>query len=161
MITEKKKEYLKKYTQQPENKKRNALAAKKWRKKNPNFLRDWKERNSDKVKNHERSYRASRRASLNEKAQVYFKEKRLVCLNHYGNNNPKCVCCGERELKFLALDHIDGGGNKHRIGKGNMSVWAIKNDFPPIFQILCHNCNCAKGFYGSCPHKEDLGSQSD
>ena len=23
------------------------------------------------------------------------------------------------------------------------------------YQLLCHNCNCAKGWYGACPHTEE------
>lgn len=30
--------------------------------------------------------------------------------------------------------------------------WLKKNDYPKGFQILCHNCNMSKGFYGYCPH---------
>ena len=30
----------------------------------------------------------------------------------------------------------------------------IKNNFPKGFQILCHNCNIAKGHYGKCPHEK-------
>ena len=26
--------------------------------------------------------------------------------------------------------------------------------YPPGYQVLCHNCNLAKGFYGSCPHQK-------
>jgi len=85
-------------------------------------------------------------------------EKRLRVLNHYGDGSPKCICCGEKEIKFLALDHKFGNGNEHRkMAKGNMCWWIIKNNFPDMFQILCHNCNQAKGYYGACPH---VGSQS-
>ena len=31
--------------------------------------------------------------------------------------------------------------------------WLIENKFPAGIQILCHNCNLAKGFYGACPHQ--------
>ena len=24
-----------------------------------------------------------------------------------------------------------------------------------IFQVLCHNCNMSKGFYGYCPHEKE------
>lgn len=75
---------------------------------------------------------------------------RLKCLKYYGD---KCACCGETEPKFLALDHINGGGTKHRKGKGNIIQWIATNKYPPLFQVLCHNCNSAKGFYGYCPHK--------
>lgn len=23
-------------------------------------------------------------------------------------------------------------------------------------KLLCHNCNCAKGFYGKCPHEVNI-----
>ena len=80
-----------------------------------------------------------------------------------------CVCCGESYYEFLAVDHIEGGGNSHRkslsktnsVHYGDLYNWLIKNNFPKGFQILCHNCNLAKGFYGSCPHKKNIGSQSD
>jgi len=90
---------------------------------------------------------------------------RLEVLNAYGN---KCACCGETEPEFLALDHKNGlseeekykGYNKagyHRAGSG-LYLRVKKERFPPIYQLLCHNCNNAKGYYGSCPHnrKEKL-----
>ena len=33
--------------------------------------------------------------------------------------------------------------------------WLIKHKFPPGIQVLCHNCNLAKGYYGACPHQGD------
>jgi hypothetical protein len=82
---------------------------------------------------------------------------RLAGLRAYGGELPACRCCGESTLEFLALDHIDGGGNAHRKSVRSTSVasmyeWAKRNGYPPIFQVLCHNCNMAKGFYGRCPH---------
>lgn len=75
---------------------------------------------------------------------------RRSVLEHYGN---KCVCCGESEYKFLSMDHIGGGGVKHRKQiNTNIYQWLKVNKFPKGFQPLCYNCNCAKGFYGSCPH---------
>lgn len=93
-------------------------------------------------------YRAKRIAS----AKALTDKKRKAAIDYYGG---KCACCGETEYAFLAFDHIDGGGNKHRRNEkiGNMGRWAYDNGFPDILQILCHNCNSAKGFYGECPHK--------
>ena len=79
------------------------------------------------------------------------KKLRLQVLSEYGN---KCACCGESRYEFLAIDHINGNGRKHlkKIG-GNLYGWLKRNSYPKdLFQILCHNCNMAKGFYGSCPH---------
>jgi len=84
------------------------------------------------------------------------RELRRKVLVAYGG---KCACCGETEFKFLAVDHINGGGNKHRLlvagnKKASILRWIVRNRFPKDFQILCHNCNVAKGSYGICPHKE-------
>jgi len=71
----------------------------------------------------------------------------------------QCACCGEVEPKFLAIDHIDGGGNKHRqrlgmkAGVGQFYRWLRQQGFPPGYRVLCHNCNQAIGNYGFCPHQ--------
>lgn len=76
----------------------------------------------------------------------------------YSEGNPKCACCGELEFKFLALDHKNGGGNKERRALGitagvRFYYWLKKSGYPPGYQILCHNCNCAKSYYKICPHQ--------
>lgn len=76
--------------------------------------------------------------------------------DHYGG---KCYCCGETELDFLCIDHIDGGGNKHKkqekISSGTgFHEWLRKNNFPEGFQTACHNCNFSKHKNkGLCAHK--------
>ena len=77
--------------------------------------------------------------------------KRLLVLEKYGG---KCKCCGETELKFLEIDHVNNDGAAHR----NRGSWWIvdylkKRGYPKKgFQLLCSNCNMAKGRYGECPH---------
>jgi hypothetical protein len=81
--------------------------------------------------------------------------KRLQCLEHYGG---KCACCGEDHPEFLAFDHINNDGSKQRraVGGGTtFALWLIKNNYPTDIQILCHNCNQARGFYGYCPHEKE------
>lgn len=74
-------------------------------------------------------------------------------ISYYGS---KCVCCGESNIIFLVIDHIEGGGTEHRkkeTGWGTQFYyWLIKNNYPEGFQVLCHNCNFAKRL-GICPHK--------
>ena len=70
-----------------------------------------------------------------------------------------CACCGETTPDFLTLDHINNDGAEHRrqiIGSRGGSViyrWAHVNNYPPVLQLLCYNCNCSKAYYGSCPHR--------
>lgn len=86
------------------------------------------------------------------------KRNKLLIMQHYSKLDiPKCACCGETEIDFLSLDHINGGGNKHRKSLGIRSIysWIIKNNFPDGFQVLCMNCQFGKQLNnGVCPHKK-------
>ena len=79
---------------------------------------------------------------------------RKLVIGYYSNYTFKCACCGEAEYKFLSMDHIIPIGRKTRTGSGT-SLYAelISKKFPSGYQVLCYNCNCCKGFYGSCIHK--------
>lgn len=99
-------------------------------------------------------YKRDREKILKLQKEIYTK-RRLMVINRYGN---KCVCCGENNIYFLTLDHINNDGYVHRkTYKGNMFNWAIKNNYPKTLQILCFNCNSARQWYGGinkiCPHK--------
>ena len=79
------------------------------------------------------------------------------CYEAYGGYI--CRCCGETEPVFLVIDHVNDDGGKHRkeigVGTRGLYFWLVKNNFPPGFQILCHNCNIAKS-RGGCPHQIKL-----
>lgn len=93
------------------------------------------------------------KAKSNREVQQFY---RRSCLMHYSDGLMCCACCGETHYEFLSLDHIDGGGTEHRrqVGSQNLYSWLIQHDFPDGIQVLCHNCNQAKGFYGKCPHEK-------
>jgi hypothetical protein len=109
----------------------------------------WRENNPDKYVEVQRKCR---------------KKAKLEVVQHYGG---KCACCGETELLFLTMDHINNDGAKHRRemsdGKRTSSgrevgsqiyFWLRKNNFPTGFQILCWNCNCGRNLNGGvCPHR--------
>ncbi len=112
--------------------------------------------NRDELCEKARKYVAENREEINERQRKCNVERRVRVLWTYGS---RCVCCGESRYEFLAIDHVNGDGaaHRHKIGKGGSSfyAWLIKNNFPEGFQILCWNCNWAKGVYGKCPHKEE------
>ena len=67
-----------------------------------------------------------------------------------------CRCCGEATQEFLALDHINGGGNReHHLLHSTAGIFLSvkRRGYPPEYQLLCHNCNMAKALYGKCPHQ--------
>ena len=116
--------------------------------------KNFRENYPEKVKEYQKKYNLTRKdkngASYNkEYMKNWMRERRKKCLQKYGN---KCKCCGENRNEFLAFDHIQGGGTKHRKLIGNITDWIIKNDYPNTVRILCHNCNQAFGSYGYCPH---------
>lgn len=81
---------------------------------------------------------------------------RTRALEAYGG---RCQCCSEVTPEFLAIDHVHNDGEAHRreLGGYGRSIyrWLAANEFPQDgrFQLLCHNCNMAKGLYGGCPHQ--------
>jgi hypothetical protein len=83
--------------------------------------------------------------------------KRYQVLSHYsGGGDPRCDCCDETRLEFLAIDHVHGGGNKHRAAIGTnvrMHDWLLQQGLPDGYRVLCHNCNLSHGYYGYCPHQ--------
>lgn len=110
----------------------------------------------------QRAYNAAHRDEIREKrkgyARVRGRKEKLETLQRYSSDVPSCVCCGETIIEFLCIDHINGNGNKHRKEIGlergqKMYHWLKKNNYPDGFQVLCCNCNTAKGLYGQCPHQ--------
>ena len=101
----------------------------------------WNEKNKEKVILQKRA--ASRRSNRRLKELV---------IGTYGN---KCVCCGESEIGFLTLDHLDREAfpaEAPRTGKP-FYAWLKAHKFPGGVRVLCYNCNCASGFLGRCPHE--------
>ncbi len=92
---------------------------------------------------------------VREYQNEYSRRNRIATLKHYGGC---CQCCGETTLEFLGIDHVDNGyGNPadRTTGMGSAFYrWLKKHKYPSGFQVLCHDCNMAKGFYGSCPHQQ-------
>jgi len=79
---------------------------------------------------------------------------RKIVIAHYGG---KCDCCCETTYEFLEIDHINGGGTKHRreVVGSHIITWIIKNNYPDSFRVLCANCNRNIARYGICPHKQE------
>lgn len=124
------------------NKKRRKYASKpEVRKRIKEQDKKWREKNKDKIKIWNRIYK--------KKYDTKIKE---MVFSHYGK---KCACCGESNLSFLSIDHINGNGTKHRIKiKNKIYNWLIKNKFPKDYQTLCFNCNWGRHINkGICPHK--------
>jgi len=120
----------------PEAKAYRAEYAARWRSNHPNYGQKYYD------------YQKSARERL-----------RISALIAYSDDPPYCKCCGEHTLEFLTLDHVDGGGNATRSREGHRGGPAQyrrlrREGWPPGYQVLCWNCNAAKGLYGNCPHQD-------
>jgi hypothetical protein len=71
---------------------------------------------------------------------------KIETMSHYSRNYsdvPMCAYpkCKNINLYHLTIDHINGGGNKHRkeIGTTNMYAYLRKYGYPEGYQVLCMN----------------------
>ena len=128
----------------------------KTREKLREYERQYRKKHPEKYREKSRNYQRRKWKERPEEARKYQNEYRKRVRGEliiaYGG---KCICCGEKEIKFLALDHINNDGNKQRkkIGSGIQMYLYMKRNMPNDIQVLCHNCNQAKKNYGRCPHK--------
>jgi len=80
---------------------------------------------------------------------TYYKEQhqklRRAAVKFYGE---ACACCGEDREFFLSIDHIVAGEPKT---PKDLYRWLKRNNYPDGFQVLCYNCNHAKGTKERCP----------
>lgn len=77
------------------------------------------------------------------------KERRSQVFKKLGS---VCKCCGLTDERFLTVDHVYGGGGKHRKRTSDIQILKEVLREPEKYQLLCYNCNMAKGVYGQCPH---------
>lgn len=97
--------------------------------------------------------RSLKNPNYNSHYKTYQQKLKLEAVTAYGG---KCECCKEEEILFLTIDHINGGGNKHReeVGSGfRIYRWLKQQGYPKGFRVLCFNCNCGRQLNnGICPH---------
>jgi hypothetical protein len=148
------------------------------------YDRKWHKENYQKTKEHQKEksrlyriqhkehyreylkkYYQEHKKKANEYGKIFAKEHRanlkFSILAIYSRGQPKCTCCGETYIEFLSIDHINNDAPKQKKEfklQGHpysyLYTWLIKNNFPEGFQVLCMNCNFAKGKYGYCPHND-------
>lgn len=79
------------------------------------------------------------------------KELRLAVFRKYGG---RCVCCGEDDIRFLTIDHVNGGGRADNQNSMGFLRKLVRFKVQKNRRLLCYNCNCSrKDYNGICPHK--------
>lgn len=114
----------------------------------------WYEKNKEKRKLYTRNWWKNNPQKVLITAKKYRDKVKDKIIKVYGGY--KCKCCGETEPLFLTIDHINGGGCKHRKAMtGTIYTWLKKNNYPKEYQVLCYNCNSGKWRNGGiCPHQK-------
>ena len=132
-----------------------AYQCKQCRKK---YARQYRKKNLAKCRQACTDWRTKNREFFLSQHKAYRQAVKQEVFRHYSITGiPECACCGEKCIHFLTIDHRHGGGNKHRSTVGGGSrfyFWLKKTGFPDGYDILCFNCNGAKGMFGVCPHKD-------
>lgn len=95
---------------------------------------------------------------------------KLEVFETYGGAKCSCKGCPEHKhphVEFLTINHINGGGAKHRRSMGGIRVlgggftmggttmyaWLRKHKYPKGFNVLCWNCQWGVHLNkGKCPH---------
>ena len=92
---------------------------------------------------------------IRENSPTKFEVMQVYSKRISNSKKPRCVCCGENiGIEILTIDHIKGRKKGDNRTGEQLYRYLKKNDFPEGYQVLCFNCNAAKGVFGVCPHQE-------
>jgi len=106
----------------------------------------WAKNNTDKYKKYKAEYQKKNKDKIAKYKKEYSINLKWQIIEYYSHEKNSCANCGLEDFKNLTIDHINGGGIKHRalVGK-NIYKWLRDNDYPSGYQVLCFGCNLAKG----------------
>jgi transposase-like protein len=103
-------------------------------------------------------YRYDCKTCQNEYLRLRRSRLKKQIIEKYG---AKCHCrgCGEERFEFLTIEHVFGGGTKHRKKRGDVGMLMdiIRSNYSSEYTVLCYNCNCAKAHSEDniCPHENE------
>lgn len=153
-----KKEYAKTYYER--NKDKINERCRRYRQANPEKQRErtkkWFDENKERKHELDKLWREKNKEVIDARRKSRQWSLKIEVWGHYGG---RCACCGVDEKEFLTMDHINGGGAKHRkelrrSGSQHIYGWLKENNYPEGYRVLCMNCNFAHGMYGYCPHSQ-------
>lgn len=89
----------------------------------------------------QRAYHKKHRDKLKIDVITHYSNGIMACANPYNQHREPYT-----DIRALSIDHIEGGGCKHRLSlkSGSFYRWLRKNDYPFGYQVLCMNCQFIK-----------------
>lgn len=106
-------------------------------------------------------WRKNNRSTINKSNRKRLGDYKNNGIREYGG---KCSCCGETQVVFLTIDHINNDakqtdripGEKRRTCKNLWEKLAILNYPKDKYRLLCFNCNSGRAINNNiCPHQND------
>ena len=96
-------------------------------------------------------YRRINRTQLTAQGRLYRQRIKEETIKAYGG---VCSCCGEDMVQFLTIEHLNGRDYSNKGKGGHYEYLRLKSLGYPTdgITVLCYDCNCTKGVYGTCPH---------
>ena len=118
------------------------------------YNREWQASNRERIKASRRDYEARNQERITSYQHKRRTDDNRELLELLGN---ECKCCGEAYLPALAVDHVNGDGAEHKkeLRYNPSHSYFLKHlkagTLKRPIQLLCHNCNIAKGTDLTCP----------
>jgi len=142
------------------NKDKAVQYGKEYRLKNKEKMKEWQKKYhivyKDKLRKYYQNYYYLNKDEIYKKSKISNYKRKIDCFNAYGGCI--CKCCGEKEIGFLSLDHVenDGADERRKLKKQNIYQYLKNNKYPDKhrYQVLCMNCQYGKKLNnGVCFHK--------
>ncbi len=114
------------------------------------WSRDYYQRNKEKLQIKAKTPEG--KTSDSSRHQAYYGRIKKAVIEKFSNGTNQCAVCSEKRIYCLSIDHIQGGGRKHREsvleGKSYSQFykWLLRNGTTEDYQVLCMNCQWEKRF---------------
>lgn len=163
----KKLEYMKKYRQK--NLEKITLSSKRYYNSHKDQMREYRKKyqkdNAKIISEKRKDYSRKHSEEIAAYQKIYREDKEhhakhILChrqwkervkIDVFSHYSPNLVCqhCGYSDIRALTLDHINSDGTEQKLKAGvcgghSLYCWVKKNKYPPIFQVLCMNCQWIK-----------------
>lgn len=133
---------------------------KKYYNEHKEYFKEYQKKWSSEHKGYHKKYDKKWDSEHKEQIKEHDKEIRVRILNLISNGLPHCVRCGCDDIRFLEINHKNGGGTKEIQGGKlvNEFYWNIYKGRRKTtdLEILCRVCNSWHYLelkYGKTPHK--------
>ena len=114
---------------------------------------EYKARIKANARKHYLKYQERMKADSSRRQRDRRASYREQVIKKFSNGSMSCAKCGENRPYVLTVDHIHGGGKRHRkdifsVTKNYTQVysWLLKNGSLEDYQILCMNCQWEKRY---------------